>query len=62
MQRISKTLRKSHGAFKPFVARLCDAFCIVSKDYLEAVVQALKARWMSDAEIERKKKLDWGFF
>jgi hypothetical protein len=62
MQWISKTFRKAHGAFKPFMARLCDAIFIVAKEDLEAVVQALKCRGMSDAEIELKKKLDWGFF
>lgn len=37
LQRISKLLKKSHGAFKPFMARLRDACFIVNLDDIKEV-------------------------
>ncbi|KAJ3081332.1 hypothetical protein HDU99_005967, partial [Rhizoclosmatium hyalinum] len=62
MNRINKTLLKSHGAYKPFMARLRDAFFLISKDDLDLVVAALKTAGLSDDEIEAKKDYDWAFF
>jgi hypothetical protein len=62
MQRISKTLKKAHGAFCAFLARLRDSFFWVSREDLDLLVAFLKRRGLTDDEIQRKKEIDWVFF
>jgi hypothetical protein len=62
MQRISKTLKKAHGAFRAFLARLRDAFFWVSKEDLDLLVTFLKTQGLTDDDIQRKREVDWVFF
>lgn len=61
MQRISKLLLKSHGACAAYLARLRDACFEVHKGDLAKLEAALAAQGMSPAEIEEKKKKNWGY-
>jgi hypothetical protein len=62
MQRITKTLSKSHGAFKPYISALRDSFFLVSNKDMESVEQALMAKGMNAAAIKRLKKSDYKSF
>ncbi|KAJ3029502.1 UNVERIFIED_CONTAM: UAA transporter [Siphonaria sp. JEL0065] len=62
MNRINKTLLKAHGAYKPFMARLRDAFFLVCEEEMKAVEDALRASGMNEGDIKLKKENDWAFF
>jgi hypothetical protein len=62
MQRISRTIKLKHGAAHAFLARLRDAFFVVSKEDLDAVCAFLQKQNLSKEEIEKKKKEDWVYF
>ncbi|KAI8830988.1 hypothetical protein BJ741DRAFT_567708 [Chytriomyces cf. hyalinus JEL632] len=62
MQRISRTVLSSHGAYHAFMSRLQDAFFLVCKDDLEQVCNVLKATGKSDMDIRELKNQDWAFF
>eukprot|EP00903_Cladosiphon_okamuranus_P006310 g6187.t1 len=62
MQRLSKLILKSHGACRAYLARLRDAFFMVHMEDLAGVEAALRLVGRSPAEIEEKKKCDWGYF
>ncbi|CAM9179584.1 unnamed protein product [Ectocarpus sp. 8 AP-2014] len=48
LNRISRKIRKKHGAFKPFMARLRDACFLVNRDDIrEAMEKVLEARGMT---------------
>lgn len=62
MNRISKLLKKAHGAWRPFMARLRDAFFLVSRHDVEVVESSLRAKGHSDTEIQNVKYNEWAFF
>jgi hypothetical protein len=62
MNRLLKCLKKGHSAFSLFASRLRDAFYLISKDDLDAVVESLKKSGLSDKDIEEKKLNDWKYF
>jgi hypothetical protein len=62
MQRITKTLSKSHGAFRAYIAALRDSFFLVSNKDMKAVEEALRAKGMSTASINLLKKTDYKSF
>ncbi|CAN0310195.1 unnamed protein product, partial [Laminaria digitata] len=65
LQRISRLVKKNHGAFKPFMARLRDAFFIVnSEDIKEAsfVERSLEAQGMHPEEVAEFREKNWTFF
>lgn len=62
MLRISRTLKKSHGAFKIFMARFRDAMFLVNTKDVELICEALKKKGMSDEEVKTKIDEDWVFF
>jgi hypothetical protein len=56
IQRISKTLLHSHGAFQLFMARLKDAFFLVSKDDIDSVVGGLRSeKGYTDIQVQEWK-------
>jgi hypothetical protein len=62
IQRISKTLLHSHGAFQLFMARLKDAFFLVSKDDIDSVVGGLRSeKGYTDIQVQEWKSKNWGF-
>ncbi|CAB1102728.1 unnamed protein product [Ectocarpus sp. CCAP 1310/34] len=65
LQRVSKLCKKSHGAFKPFMARLRDACFIVNLDDIKeasAVEQALAGKGMTPEAVVEYKDKNWTFF
>lgn len=62
MQRLSRLVLKSHGAFRAYFARLIDAWFMVVSEDLAAVEAALLRLGMSQQEIDAKKKSDWRYF
>ena len=62
MQRLSKLILKSHGAYRAFLTRLRDVFFKVYRSDLEHVEAALRQQGMSAEEIQTKKEQNWGFF
>jgi hypothetical protein len=62
MRRITTTLKKAHGAFKPFTAALSDAIFIVSAEDVKTMDSILAARGMSPAEISKYKLENWRAF
>ncbi|CAM9861512.1 unnamed protein product, partial [Ectocarpus fasciculatus] len=59
LQRISRKTKKTHGAFKPFMARLRDACFLVNRDDVEMM---LEARGMKPEEVQQLKEQNWSFF
>ena len=62
MQRLSKLVLKSHGAYGAYMARLRDALFMVHSEDLAAVEAALRLLGKTPEEIEEKKKTDWAYF
>ncbi|CAM9376638.1 unnamed protein product [Sphacelaria rigidula] len=62
LQRLSRLLKKSHGAFRPFMARLRDACFIVNLADNKEARLALKAQGMKPEEVATYKKKNWTFF
>lgn len=62
LNRIARVLKKSHGAFCTFMAKLRDAFFLVCLEDMELVEEVLKNIGFSDLEIKDKKDQDWVFF
>ncbi|CAM9365309.1 unnamed protein product, partial [Hapterophycus canaliculatus] len=59
LNRLSRTMKKRHGAFNPFMARLRDACFLVNREDVEL---ALKARGMEDEHVQQIKDQNWSFF
>jgi hypothetical protein len=57
--RFSRVLKKAHGAFALFMARLSDVFFIPSQDDLELIKDLLKQNGFSDDQIKQKT---WQYF
>ncbi|CBJ28935.1 similar to Werner syndrome protein [Ectocarpus siliculosus] len=62
LQRISRLCKKSHGAFKPFMARLRDACFIVNQDDIKEVEQALGSKGMTPEAVAEYKDKNWTYF
>ncbi|KAJ3251609.1 hypothetical protein HDU77_005788, partial [Chytriomyces hyalinus] len=62
MQRLSRTMLKSHGAYHAFLARLQDAFLIVCSEDIEQISACLKSAGKTDTDIQEMKEKDWSFF
>ncbi|KAI8826442.1 hypothetical protein BJ741DRAFT_41607 [Chytriomyces cf. hyalinus JEL632] len=62
MQRLSRTMLNSHGAYRAFMARLQDAFLIVCSEDIERISACLKSAGKTDADIQEMKDKDWSFF
>ncbi|CAM9149525.1 unnamed protein product [Sphacelaria rigidula] len=62
LQRLSRLLKKSHGAFRPFMARLRDACFIVNLADIKEASLALKAQGMKPEEVATYKGKNWPFF
>lgn len=62
MTRLSKTLKKGHGAFRSFMARFRDAMFLVNTHDLHTVQDALRKQGMSHHDIQKKMEVDWIFF
>ncbi|KAJ3399090.1 hypothetical protein HDV05_002073, partial [Chytridiales sp. JEL 0842] len=61
-QRISKKLKKTHGAFRPFLRRLQDAFYLLDRDDLEVLRECLKTKGeLSEEQVEKKLFFDRKF-
>ena len=62
--RISRTLKKSHGAFRPFMAQFRDCFMMLYKTDVDAVIEYLRVKkQLSEAEIAYQRKYyNWKFF
>ncbi|CAB1103500.1 unnamed protein product [Ectocarpus sp. CCAP 1310/34] len=75
LNRISRMTKKSHGAFKPFMARLRDACFLVNRDdvyqaslkpfgwiWERSVEMTLEARGMKPEEVQQLTEQNWSFF
>jgi len=61
MLRISRTLKKGHGAFKIFMARFRDAMFLVNMKDVEIVCDALRRQGYSEDDVKKKLDEDWVF-
>ncbi|CAN0585127.1 unnamed protein product, partial [Laminaria digitata] len=62
LQRISRLVKKSHGAFKPFMARLRDACFIVNRDDIAEAKRALESGGMTPEKVQELRENNWTFF
>ncbi|CAM9724078.1 unnamed protein product [Pylaiella littoralis] len=62
LNRISRTVKKGHGAFKPFMARLRDACFLVNRDDIQQVEMVLEARGMTPEHVQQVKERNWALF
>ncbi|CAN0051384.1 unnamed protein product [Ectocarpus sp. 12 AP-2014] len=62
LNRLSRTIKKGHGAFRPFMARLRDACFLVNRDDVLQAKKVLERRGMSPARVQQVKDQDWSYF
>ncbi|CAM9377655.1 unnamed protein product [Ectocarpus sp. 6 AP-2014] len=62
LNRLSRTIKKGHGAFRPFMARLRDACFLVNRDDVLQAKKVLERRGMSPAQVQQAKDQDWSYF
>ncbi|CBN79572.1 hypothetical protein Esi_0011_0164 [Ectocarpus siliculosus] len=62
LQRVSKLCKKSHGAFRPFMARLRDALLHCQLDDIKEVEQALGSKGMIPEAVAEYKDKNWTYF
>ena len=56
MQRISRTIKLKHGAARAFLARLRDAFFVVSKKDIDALCAFLQKQGLSDGILRKEEE------
>ena len=57
--RFSRALSKKHGAFRPFMSRLSDAFFVPNQSDVDLIKDVLKKAGMSDDSIKAK---EWSYY
>ncbi|CBJ33586.1 conserved unknown protein [Ectocarpus siliculosus] len=62
LNRLSRTIKKGHGAFRPIMARLRDACFLVNRDDVLQIEKVLERRGMSPAQVQQAKDQDWSYF